>query len=479
MIKSVQFENFRNLNGTYNFNDKLNVIIGKNNSGKTNILEGIRVAFSTITGDYYKITRSDFKNSDDSKPIIITIELELSAIPSLDYFDDDRTEKCGFKIFIRKTKNDRYIKEMYLMNGQHLDIDTLRNDEKIPNLYMIPLVRIEDIYSAGLTTGISKFIESEEKYLEIKNESKEKVKRELKDKIDEFKALCKKFNEELDVELSDPKITDEKIFITNNPYPHGTNIGSGYKSIANIMLNTLDKKFNIILIDEIENHLHPALIRTLIRELRTVSNTIIISTTHSSVVINEMKINELIDISGKNINNIGDKEILNKLDKFLTPGRNELMLGDNIVLVEGYTEEILLKNYLRYKNNNWTIVNVAGVMFKPYIELSVFLGKKVIAISDNDKSKSEKKDSLDRFKRLKALCSEKKVKLIEVENTLESDLYISGYMELEKELLKESNGYMVAKDKKKTEIAQNLIEKNIDLSEWHVIKEIEDEFYCN
>ena len=52
-------------------------------------------------------------------------------------------------------------------------------------------------------------------------------------------------------------------------------------------------------------------------------------------------------------------------------------------------------------------------------------------------------------------------------------------MELEKELLKESNGYMVAKDKKKTEIAQNLIEKNIDLSEWHVIKEIEDEFYCN
>lgn len=478
MIKSVKFENFRNLNQTYNFNNRLNVIIGKNNSGKTNVLEGIKIAFSIVTGDYCKIYKSDFKDSDDSNPIIISIELENDSITSLKCFEEDGTQKCGFKVIIRKTNSNRYAREIYLINDGYLDMDVLRNDINLPNLYMIPLMRIEDIFNAGLTTGIAKFIESEERYKKIKDESKEKIKEELKDKIDEFKALCSKFNEEMDIDLSDPKITDEKIFITNNPLGHGTNIGSGYKSIANILLNTLDKNFNIILIDEIENHLHPALIRTLIRELRNIENTIIISTTHSSVVINEMLIGEIIDISGKNINGIGDKVIIDRLNNFLTPGRNELMLGDNIIIVEGYTEEILLKNYLRNNNNNWTVVNVDGVMFKPYILLSIYLNKRVIVISDNDKSKNNGNRS-DRFSRLLEFCNEKNIKVIEVENTLESDLYINGYMSTVNSLLKEDGDYKVAKDKKKTEIAQHLIEENIDLSEWHVIRELEDEFNGN
>lgn len=45
MINSIKFENFRNLDGKYSFKNVLNVVIGKNNSGKTNILEGIKLAF--------------------------------------------------------------------------------------------------------------------------------------------------------------------------------------------------------------------------------------------------------------------------------------------------------------------------------------------------------------------------------------------------------------------------------------------------
>ena len=54
MIKNIEFKNFRNINGKYIFNNSLNVIVGKNNSGKTNVLEGIKLAFSCITNDYYK-----------------------------------------------------------------------------------------------------------------------------------------------------------------------------------------------------------------------------------------------------------------------------------------------------------------------------------------------------------------------------------------------------------------------------------------
>ena len=50
MIKSVTFKNFRNLDGKYEFNNTLNVIIGKNNSGKTNLLDGIKpVSYTHLT----------------------------------------------------------------------------------------------------------------------------------------------------------------------------------------------------------------------------------------------------------------------------------------------------------------------------------------------------------------------------------------------------------------------------------------------
>lgn len=207
--------------------------------------------------------------------------------------------------------------------------------------------------------------------------------------------------------------------------------------------------------------MHPALIRTLIRELRNIDNTIIISTTHSSVVINELKMEEIIDISGTSINLIGDMYI-KKLNTFLHPGRNELMLADNIVLVEGYTEEVLLKYYLSKNNYNWTIINVAGVMFEPYIQLASLLNKKLIVMSDNDKLLSDEKKPSSRFNNLKLLCTQKGIKLIEIENTLETDLYINGFLNDCNDLLEKHKKYpefYVAKQKKKVEIAEDIIYK--------------------
>ncbi|MED9924462.1 MAG: AAA family ATPase [Clostridia bacterium] len=480
MIKSVTFKNFRNLDGKYEFNNTLNVIIGKNNSGKTNLLDGIKLAFSAITNDYFKISDSDFKDSEDNNVIKISVELQYNSISSLN-FDDNGQNKCGFITCIKKTKSGRYIKTFSLLNGTNIDVDIVREDECIPNLYLIPLIRVEDIYTAGLTTGISTFIDSEERYKELKDDSKKAIKQELASKVNRFKELCKKFNENLDIELTDPKISDEKVYIVDGNKEHNFHIGSGYKSIANIMLNTLDENFNIILIDEIENHLHPALIRTLIRELRNVANTIIISTTHSSVVINELKMEEIIDISGTSINSLNETYI-KKLNTFLHPGRNELMLADNIILVEGYTEEVLLKHYLSKNNYNWTIINVAGVMFEPYIQLASLLNKKVIVVSDNDKLLSDNQESSSRFSNLKLICTEKNIKLIEIENTLETDLYINGFLNNCNDLLEKHKKYpefYVAKHKKKVEIAERLIENDIDLSNWHAIEEIENGFKSN
>ena len=219
MIKSVTFKNFRNLDGKYEFNNTLNVIIGKNNSGKTNLLDGIKLAFSAITNDYFKISDSDFKDSEDNNVIKISVELQYNSISSLN-FDDNGQNKCGFITCIKKTKSGRYIKTFSLLNGTNIDVDIVREDECIPNLYLIPLIRVEDIYTAGLTTGISTFIDSEERYKELKDDSKKAIKQELASKVNRFKELCKKFNENLDIELTDPKISDEKVYIVDGNKVH-------------------------------------------------------------------------------------------------------------------------------------------------------------------------------------------------------------------------------------------------------------------
>lgn len=53
------------------------------------MLDGIRLAFSTITNDYFKVSKSDFKNSDDTNPINIKIELDENSIPSLNSYDEN------------------------------------------------------------------------------------------------------------------------------------------------------------------------------------------------------------------------------------------------------------------------------------------------------------------------------------------------------------------------------------------------------
>ena len=107
--------------------------------------------------------------------------------------------------------------------------------------------------------------------------------------------------------------------------------------------------------------------------------------------------------------------------------------------------------------------------------------KKVVVVSDDDQVQGANSDTpSQRFENLKKICREKDIKLVQVYNTLESDLYKNNYLDSDefRKLIKKHEKHQsicVAKDKKKIEIAQKLLESDADLSKWHVIREIEDE----
>ena len=485
MIKSVIFHNFRNMQDKkFTFNDKLNIIIGKNNSGKTNILEGIKLAFSTINNSYMKVDKSDFYKGDDNNPIEIILELNQDSIPSFNIPLPDGTKKCGFKVVIRKTPRDRYTKEFFDMEGNPVNRDIVYADDKVPDIYMIPLMRIEDVVSPGLITGVRNLLDSEEEYEAFRQSSREGIKEQIKGKVDRFKDLAKKFNFDLDIDSTVPEISNEKLYVVDGEdtaYKH--KIGSGYRAIANILLNILSDKNTIILLDEVENHLHPALLRNLISEMKSKAfgNVFILATTHSPVAVNEFKIERIIDSTKGSVSDLNINEnSLNKLNAFLCPGRGEMLVADNIVLVEGYSEEILLRKYVSDNKLNWTIVNVAGIMFEPYVRLAHALGKKCVVVSDNDRSQSGNgNEPTSRFKNLQTICDESGITLVMVDNTLETDLYNNGKLSEYTNYLKPHADHadiMVMKDNKsKASFALEVV-GNIDLSDWRVIKEITDAF---
>ncbi len=118
-------------------------------------------------------------------------------------------------------------------------------------------------------------------------------------------------------------------------------------------------------------------------------------------------------------------------------------------------------------------------MFEPYIELSLLLKKKLVVISDTDILLNDDLTPTNRFKKLEEYCKKNKIKMLSMFNTLESDLFenkiiSSDFLEW---LQKAPNAEIyVAKNGKKTLITEKIIESNIDLSDWHIIKEIENEF---
>lgn len=147
MIEKISFTNYRNLDGkTYTFKDNLGVVIGKNGDGKTNLLEGIKLAFSSFDGSYMKVNKSDFKDSDDSKPITITVKLKLDSIKSFNLPQANRESICGFKVIISKMNNGYYRKRFYNYDGTNINSDIVAEDSNIPKTYMVPMIRIEDIY---------------------------------------------------------------------------------------------------------------------------------------------------------------------------------------------------------------------------------------------------------------------------------------------------------------------------------------------
>lgn len=183
---------------------------------------------------------------------------------------------------------------------------------------------------------------------------------------------------------------------------------------------TGEKKINIFLIEEPENHLHRAMQFALSHRIfvdEKYRYTFI--TTHSSFVLADMDNVNLVRIynetkidSASSFYTVPDE--FEKQKQRLNKGLSEAIFADKVLLVEGPSEEALFGKVLSTKNEFYEadgiyILQAGGFGFKPYINILKQLNIPYVVKTDNDlrKSKGNSDYSAIGFTRINGIIEKK------------------------------------------------------------------------
>lgn len=436
-FKCLVLKNFRNFENVEVKLDNKNVIFGLNDIGKSNMLAALRFLLDSSFRKNSFI-ESDFYNSDTSKEIEITLKMDINNIDDT----DNKKIRTMMKGAIPSGYNEVYMQlksvynpktlsgEIFLYWGvdyNHLEeIPSTQSRYALDNyfnvVYIDSDIRLDTIFKKyareilreesslsddernTLNDNIKQFNKSVSELKSIKEFERELIKEYQKFRDEEH------FNVSIqsEVEISNihskltPYIQDE----SKRNYPTS---GDGRRKLLAYTLLTLEnrrqeeRKINIFLVEELENHLHRSMQIALSYQL--FSDQIfkhLFLTTHSSLIVSQMDNVNLIKLF-KNCKVVGKSHIYQvppeyrQMKQKLNQNLAEAIYADLVLLIEGPSEKTLFERVLREKCPKFEalggyILEVNGVSFSDYKKVLTELGVKVIVRTDNDIQKIKGKD---------------------------------------------------------------------------------------
>lgn len=174
--------------------------------------------------------------------------------------------------------------------------------------------------------------------------------------------------------------------------------GTGKQSFikTDFALERSGDNVDVILIEEPENHLSPVNLRKLIQRISDTQSGQLFITTHNSLISTRLELNNLLIM---HINNTDKPIMLKDLNEetakyfMKCPPANiiEFALAKKSILVEGPSEYMLMKKFYETcaegcspESEDVHIIDVRGLSFKRYIDIANLTGCKVAVITDND-----------------------------------------------------------------------------------------------
>lgn len=453
-FNSVAIKNFRNFEDiSINLTNK-NVLFGMNDVGKTNFLYALRYVFDK---DVRKQNFSDtdyFKKNVES-PIEIIVAIDISDVENA----DSQKLRAKLKGALLSNQNIVFIKIQACYDQKEMvgipvlywggDLNDLEEMKVHGTFFEVDYV-FNTVYIDAYVDLYSLFKRNANKLLvNDKDQDKailEKISKTCEDLNSHIAGLSgiKAFEEKIAPEYKKFRHDDISISVKSEIAVKGlySNIvpyikqdaddslyptsGEGRKKLLVYAIYDLlsqedeEKKINLFLIEEPENHLHRsmqiALSHTLFHDNKY---NYLFMTTHSPYVLAEMDQVNLVRIY--NETKIVSKSVLYNVPskfksqrKMLNRGLVEAIFADKVLLVEGPSENVLFGKVLSeinpfYEADGIYILPVGGFGFQPYYEILDALEIFNIIKTDNDlrKIKGKEKYSVLGFSRLNNYINKK------------------------------------------------------------------------
>lgn len=401
-ISELGLENFRKYkNVNINFNEGLNIIVGENNSGKTAIIDAIRILLGTQGNEFYRVEREDFYYNSGKYENEFKIVCYIRGINAkeggmfLEFLSfEEKKDECGnteynpyikietiakykdnkifFDTFIGDIKDDigyripGEIKEFFKV----VFLKPLRDAEnqmiarKNSRLAQILLNFDSDILKDDENNELVKIIKEANESLKLKtNEIKikpmgQKNEMPIIELINNFIGQMNAGDAQsnLDFKIKDNSLKEilERISIEFDSPKEGLGIENLLFAAVEFLLLKNSSYFGLktVLIEEIEAHLHPQtqlnLINYLTDNYSKKEHGQIIMTTHSPNITSKANIENLLICKDNNVYNMEEKYTnLEKgdykfLSRFLDTTKANLFFAKKLIFVEGDAENLLI-----------------------------------------------------------------------------------------------------------------------------------------
>lgn len=445
-ITHLHIENYRCFRlFDMDFEKESNIIVGDNEAGKSTILEAINLCLSgLIHGRYLKNELTEYlfnyscvqeylesvKNNHSQIPPYILIELYIDSDeenPDLEVlrgtgnslgvaktgvslkieFDDKYQTHSEYEALVKNGITNIPI-EYYKIDwrGFNRDVITSRSIPLKPSVIDSSSTRFKNGSDYYISKIIDDKLSDDEKisliqaYRNLKNDFKQiEELKIINTKINEMAKISKK-NISISVNTSDVNAWENILMTYFDEIPFHQ-IGQGEQSIikTNLALNNIRNDiFNVLLLEEPENHLSHSNLNYLLNSIETNNkDKQIIVTTHSSFVANKLGLQKILFINEKKVlqfNNLsGDTQNYFKR----LPGYNtlRLVLAQKVILVEGPSDELIIQKayFEKFKclpiEKSIDVISV-GLSAPRFLEIAKELNIKVAVVTDNDGDKEKK-----------------------------------------------------------------------------------------
>lgn len=428
-FKNIKIKNFRNFEDINLDVSNKNVFFGLNDVGKTNFLYALRYVFDKDVRRF-NLIESDFHNKNLEKPIEILITLDISDTECTDC----QKLRAQLKGALLSEHNKVYIKLCAEYDEKEMlalpilfwggDKDNLQEMKQRGYLYEIDYV-FNVIYIDSYVDLYALFKKNINVLVKSKGEADKDILSGIQTTVDQLNEQIaslsgiKDFEENIAAEYQG--FRDEGISVSIKselaikglysniiPYIKQDDVESLYPTAGEgrkkllvysiydlISKEAAEKKINLFLVEEPENHLHKSMQIALSKVLFTDAKyTYLFVCTHSPFVLYEMDNVNLIRIfSERKVTSASTfyevPESYKKNRKRLNRSLSEAIFADRVLLVEGPSEQILFEKVLSvvnpfYEADGIYILSVNGIGFEAYFAVLDKLNIFNVIKTDND-----------------------------------------------------------------------------------------------